>query len=148
MRPLAHVFALIFLAGCIPATAIGFPDRAEVNKLDDPTESQVFRAAGDEVRRAAKAALVQNGFVVEKEDNNFIYASERIWARMWSWDYAVGVFFFDESPATRITVVINGAPDIFMPLTLGLGAVAQASEARQMRIQLLNAIRANLAVQK
>ena len=145
MRALAHVFALIFLASCIPATAIGFPDRAEVKKLDDPTESQVFRAAGDEVRRAAKAALVQNGFVVEKEDHDFIYATERIWARLMSWDYAVGVFLFDESPNSRVTVIVNGAPDIFMPLTLGMVAIAQASEARQIRIQLLNSIRSNLS---
>jgi len=146
MRALVHVFALIFLAGCIPATAIGFPDRAEVRKLDDPTESQLFRANGDEVRRAVTAALIQNGIVIEKETDGLIYASERILARHFSWNYAVGVFIFDETPDTRVTVVVHGAPDIFVLITLGLVAIDQAKEARQIRIQLLNSIRSNLAV--
>ena len=148
MRALALIVAILSLSGCIPATAIGFPNRSEVAKFADPTETQVFYVSRVQAKETARAALLQNGFVVQKEEDDFIQASERIWSRNWSWDYAAGVFFFEEPPGTRVTVVINGAPDIFMPLTLGVGALAQSAEARQVRIQLLNAIRANIATMK
>lgn len=139
---------LTALVGCIPATAISFPPRQEVLALSDPTEMQLFNVPLNDVLAAARASLLQNGFDVKKEEPDFIYATERIWARMWSWNYTVGVFLFDVSPQTRVTVVINGAPDLSMILSLGLGAVAQSAEARQMRIQLLNSIRVNLALNK
>jgi hypothetical protein len=55
--------------------------------------------------------------------------------------------FEEDTGTTRMTIVIKGAPDIFMPLTLGLTALGQLAEARQMRIQLFDTIRTILEAQ-
>jgi hypothetical protein len=142
------LLALGFLAGCLPASWLSFPPADEARQRSDPTETQVFRVPVSDATKAARAALIQNGFDIDREEPGFISATERIWARTWSWDYAAGIYVFEEDPeTTRITIVIKGALDISMPLTLGLTAIAQSAEARQMRIQLFNVIRSILEVQ-
>ena len=123
---------------------MNLPAPEEARALSDPTESQIFNAAKQDVWKATKVALTNNGFTIEKEEGDFIFATEPIAARNWSWDYTAGIYLFDESPGTRVSIVVNGAPDVFMPLTLGLSYVTQAAEAKQIRIQLFNSIRATI----
>lgn len=136
------------LAGCVPASSLGFSPANEARQLSDPTQTRVFPVPVADATKAARTALIQNGFDIGREEPGFISATERVWARTWSWDYAAGVYVFEEDPeTTRITIVIKGAPDLSMVLTLGLTAVAQSAEVRHMRIQLFDAIRSAIEAQ-
>jgi hypothetical protein len=142
--------SLVFsvLTGCLPASWLSFPLAEEARQRSDPTETQVFPVLASDARKAARTALIQNGFDIDRDEPDFISAKERVWARTWAWDYAAGIYVFKEDPArTRIMIVIKGAPDISMPLTLGLTALAQAAEARRIRMQLFDAIQAILEAQ-
>jgi hypothetical protein len=142
------LFALSLVAGCLPASWLSFPPADEARQRSDPTETQVFHVPVSDATRAARMALFRNGFDIDLEGPGFIAATERALARTWSWDYAAGIYMFEEDTATtRMTIVIKGAPDIFMPLTLGITALGQLAEARQMRIQLFDTIRAILEAQ-
>jgi hypothetical protein len=139
---------LSVLAGCLPASWLSFPLAEEARQRSDPTETQLFPVLAPDARKAARTALIQNGFEIYREEPGFIAAKERVWARTFACDYAVGIYVFKEDLATtRITIVMKGAPDISMPLTLGLTALGQAAEARQIRIQLFDAIQAILEKQ-
>jgi hypothetical protein len=142
-------FAVLgLLSGCVPASWRGFPLAEEARQLSDPTETQVFSVLASDATKAARTALIQNEFEIYREEPGFIAANERIWRRTFSWNYAAGVYIFEEDQATtRITIVIKGAPDVSMALTLGLTAVAQAAEARQLRIQLFDTIQTILKAQ-
>jgi len=137
----ALIFLALFLSGCIPAQSFSFPEREKVIELRDPTESQMFNAPVSRVRVAVKQSLLNNGMSIDTEEDGFIAATEPVWSRMWSWNYTIGTYLFDEGTATRVTMVVNGAPDILLPFSLGLAIAAQNAEARQIRIQLFNSIR-------
>jgi hypothetical protein len=143
-RSLIFLLALS-LSGCIPAQSFNFPPREEVAALKDPTESQFFKATKAEALKASRQALLNNGMTIEREEADFISAVEGVWSRNYSWNYAVGLFVFEEKDGSRINIVINTAPDIFIPLTFGLLYAGQFAEAKQIRIQILNAVRALLA---
>lgn len=135
----------LLLSGCIPAQAFNFPDREKAAELRDPTESQTFNASLARVQSAVKQAFLYNGHAIEKEEERFISATEGVWSRNWSWNYSVGAYLFDEGESTRVTMIVNSAPDIGIPLSLGLVYAAQLGEARQIRIQLFNTIRGLLS---
>jgi hypothetical protein len=140
--------ALSLVLGCLPASWLSFPPADQVRQRSDPTETRVFRVPVSDATRAARMALFRNGFDINREEPGFIAATERAMARTWSWDYAARIYMFEEDTvSTRMTIVIKGAPDIFMPLTLGVTALGQLAEARQMRLQVFDTIRAILEAQ-
>lgn len=142
------LLVLGLLTGCLPASWLSFPLADEVRQSADPTETQVFPVLPADAAKAARAALIQNGFEIDREEPGFISATERVWARTWAWDYAAAIYVFKEGEtATRITIMIKGAPDISMALSLGLTAMAQSAEARQIRLQLFDAIQTILKEQ-
>jgi hypothetical protein len=142
------LLALSLVAGCLPASWLSFPPADEARQRSDPTETQIFQVPVSDATVAARTALFRNGFDISRERPGFIAAKERALARTWSWDYTAGIYMFEENAeTTRMAIVIKGAPDIFMPLTLGLTALGQLVEARQMRIQLFDTIRAILEAQ-
>jgi len=135
----------LFVSACIPAQSFSFPDREKAAELRDPTESQTFNAPLARVHAAVKQAFLYNGHAIDKEEERFIAATEGAFVRMWSWNYSVGAYLFDEGETTRVTMIVNTAPDIGIPLSLGLSYAAQLGEAKQIRIQLFNSIRGLLS---
>jgi hypothetical protein len=136
------ILALVLFSGCIPSSAMRVPSSVEAKKLSHPTETQVFKVPRAEAVKGVQQALRANGFVIDRDNRNFILAKESVWARGWSWDYVAAIYLFEESPATtRINILINGSPGIFMRLSSMSSAAAQAAEARQVRTQLFDAIR-------
>jgi hypothetical protein len=142
VTPLTIILGLALLSGCIPASAMRVPSSNEAKRLSHPSETQVFKVPRSEAVKGVQQALRANGFVIDRDNRNFILAKESVWSRGWSWDHVAAIYVFEENPATtRISIVINGTPGIFMRQSYATSAAAQAAEAQQMRIQLFEAIR-------
>jgi hypothetical protein len=144
-RPLSSginiVLALVLLWGCVPASAVKVPSSDEAKRLSDPSESQVFKVPRSEAVKGVQQALRANGFVIDRENRNFILAKESVWSRGWRDDVAA-IYVFEENPATtRINIIVHRAPGILMPQSHAASGAAHALEARQIRLRLFNAIR-------
>jgi hypothetical protein len=118
------------------------PSSDKAKRLSHPSETQVFKVPRSEAVKGVQQALRAKGFVIDRENRDFILAKEAVWSRGWSWDHVAAIYLFEEGPATtRINILINGSPGIFMRLSSASSAAAQAAEARQVRTELFDAIR-------